>query len=76
MIHEAINRIRRMEEVFDALRAEPGRMELRRELTAYYEGDQWLRDYELDEQGLLPPDLKRGILSQDGVYNFLNETEE
>ena len=35
MIHEAINRIRRMEEVFDALRAAPDRMDLRRELTAY-----------------------------------------
>lgn len=76
MIHEAINRIRRMEEVFDALRAAPDSMDLRRELTAYYEGGQWLRDYGLDEQGLLPPDLKRGVLSQDGVYNFLNDTEE
>ena len=73
MIHEAISRIRRMEEVFDTLRSEPDRMDLRRELVEYYESGRWLRDYELDEQGLLPPDLKRGVLSQDGVYNFLEE---
>lgn len=73
---EAIDRIRRMEEIFDTLRADPSRTDLRRELTAYYEGGQWLRDYELDERGLLPKDLKQGILSQDGVYNFLSDTEE
>lgn len=76
MIDEAITRVTRMEEIFDALRADPGRIDLRRELTAYYEGGQWLRDYELDEQGLLPPDLKRGVLSQDGGYHILDEIEE
>ena len=73
---EAIDRIRRMEEIFDTLRADPSRTDLRRELTAYYEGGQWLRDYELDEAGLLPPDLKRGVLSQDGVYHILDKIGE
>ena len=40
-------------------------------LMRYYDGGQWLRDYELDEQGLIPKDLKRGVLSQDGLYNLL-----
>ena len=44
-------------------------------LTEYYEGGQWLKDYEADEQGLIPKDLKRGILGQDTLYNFLY-TEE
>ena len=26
-----------------------------------------------DEAGLLPPDLKRGVLSEDGVYDLLSE---
>lgn len=68
---EAIDRITRMESVFDALRADPSRADLLRELKEYYEGGQWLRDYEMDEAGLLPPDLKRGVLSQDGVYDLL-----
>ena len=43
------------------------------ELCAYYESGQWLKDYELDEKGLLPPSLKRGVLSQDAVYDLLAE---
>ena len=72
VIKEAIERIRRMESIFDALQAEAD-PEMLREVAAYYEGGLWLRDYELDEQGLLPPDLKRGVLAQDAVYNFLEE---
>lgn len=74
MIHEAIDRIKQMEACFDALRAgtspDPEALGI---LTAYYESGQWLRDYELDEQGLLPKELKRGVLAQDAVYNFLEE---
>lgn len=41
-------------------------------LVQYYESGQWLRDYELDEKGLLPQNLKRGVLAQDAVYDFLD----
>ena len=44
-------------------------------LTEYYEGGQWLKDYEADEQGLLPKGLKRGILAQDTLYDFLKGNE-
>ena len=71
-LEEAVGRIRRMEEIFDAVRTDPDHPSLG-ELVSYYEGGQWLRDYELDEQGLLPPDLKRGVLSQDGIYNLLEQ---
>ena len=40
-------------------------------LSAYYSGGQWLADYEADERGELPRDLKRGVLSQDGLYDLL-----
>ena len=42
-----------------------------RDLERYYSGGQWLSDYELDERGVLPPDLKRGVLAQDTLYNLL-----
>jgi len=79
-------RVRAAEAAFDALlKAEkemPGALtgdaELARtlrELTDYYEGGLWLRDYEADEAGLLPAELKRGILSQDALYDFLIRTD-
>lgn len=40
-------------------------------LETYCTGGQWLKDYECDERGELPADLKRGVLSQDGLYNLL-----
>ena len=42
-------------------------------LSQYYEGSLWREDFEADEAGLLPPDLKRGVLSEDGVYDLLSE---
>ena len=79
---DVIARVRQMEAYFDRLCAaadsgpgalrDPELPEMLRRLTAYYEGGQWLRDYELDEQGLLPDTLKRGVLSQDGVFNLLS----
>lgn len=70
--HDRIQRIQYMETVFDRLREHPDPA-LRKELLDYYEGGQWLSDYQADEQGLLPPDLKRGVLSQDGVWDLLAE---
>jgi len=83
-IYEEINKIRQMEQYFDmlqnalgenpsALREDAFLGELLQVLTQYYESGQWLHDYELDEKGLLPQELKRGILSQDAFYDFLDE---
>ncbi len=46
------------------------------ELTAlaeYYDGDDWRRDYEADEAGKLPAGLKRGVLSQDALFDLLTK---
>jgi hypothetical protein len=32
--------------------------------------------YEADERGELPPDLKRGVLSQDALYDLLEEKHD
>ena len=42
-------------------------------LEAYYTSPAWRADFEADEAGLLPSDLKRGVLSEDGIYNLLEE---
>ena len=44
-------------------------------LIQYYESKQWKIDYSADERGELPADLKRGVLSEDGVYNLLNDID-
>ena len=44
-----------------------------RRLARYLDSGLWLKDYQLDELGLLPKDLKRGVLSQDGLYDLLDE---
>ena len=74
-LNRTVSRIRSMEEVFDTLlaaaRGEKPDPVLLARLLEYYQNGQWLRDYELDELGLLPQDLKRGVLSQDGVFHYL-----
>ena len=44
-----------------------------RALSAYFEGPLWREDFEADEAGLLPQDLKRGVLSEDAIYDLLTE---
>lgn len=41
------------------------------ELENYQDSGMWLLDYECDERGGLPSDLKRGVLSEDMLYNLL-----
>ena len=45
-------------------------------LSAYYESDEWKQDFADDEAGLLPTGLKRGVLSEDGIWNLLAEVRE
>ena len=45
-------------------------------LTGYYDGGAWREDYEADEVGKLPDDLKRGVLSQDVLYDLLSDNRE
>ena len=73
--NDAILRIREMESRFDRLLADSPEPDDLSVLLDYYENGQWLRDYRLDEQGLLPSDLKRGILSEDGFYNYLQQAK-
>ena len=44
-----------------------------RELDNYLGSDLWKKDLAADEQGLLPHDLKRGVLSEDAIWNLLDD---
>ena len=43
------------------------------ELSKYYGSELWKQDFAADEAGNLPPDLKRGVLSEDGIWNLLSD---
>ena len=46
------------------------------ELSKYYGSELWKLDFAADEVGNLPPDLKRGVLSEDGIWNLLSDYRE
>ena len=83
-IQERIRRIIEMEKRYDRISLAlhtagvcPDRLDSIRDdiqaLSQYYEGSLWREDFEADEAGLLPTDLKRGVLSEDAVYDLLSE---
>jgi len=43
------------------------------ELSKYYGSELWKLDFAADETGNLPPDLRRGVLSEDGIWNLLED---
>ena len=84
---EQMERIGRMEQLFDfalkAIKEFPMSSDKYEEvedviatLADYYGSEQWKQDYADDEAGLLPTNLKRGVLSEDGIWNLLSEWHE
>lgn len=69
---DRIERVEHYERLFDEAAVSPD-PEKAAALTAYCTSGEWLEDYEADERGELPPDLKRGVLSQDALYDLLEE---
>ena len=45
-------------------------------LKEYMVSGDWMKDFEADERGELGPDVNRSVLSEDGLYDLLNELEE
>lgn len=82
-----LQRISRMEQLFDRaseavteLSAAFDKYQAAQEaiatLSAYYGSDEWKQDFADDEAGRLPACLKRGVLSEDGIWNLLAEVRE
>ena len=84
---EQIARIRHMEQLFDLAKESMEEVMMSLEtyekaqkaiavLSEYYGSKEWKQDYADDEAGLLPKDLKRGVLSEDGIWNLLSDWQE
>ena len=82
-----LQRISQMEQLFDraseavtelsaALDKYHAAQEAIATLSAYYGSNEWKQDHTDDEEGRLPNDLKRGVLSEDGIWNLLSEWHE
>ena len=82
-----IHRINQMEEILDTANQKMDALEQSvadlkayqskiQELEAYYTSSQWKEDFAMDEAGKLPKNLKRGVLSEDGIYNVLERNKE
>ncbi|MBQ6253406.1 MAG: DUF4298 domain-containing protein [Bacteroidales bacterium] len=81
-----ISRIAEMEAAYDKVRETVERLKedlealenLKDEIKSleeYQSSGMWLRDFEADEAGRIPADLKRGVLSEDGLHNLLGDTD-
>lgn len=68
ILNEAESILRREDISEELMSVLSGKIE---ELSDYYGSDEWKADFADDEAGLLPDDLPRGILSEDGIYNIL-----
>ena len=82
---EQIERVKQMEQCLDkasvavmqfseALDKYVDAQEAIAKLGEYYGGEEWKQDFADDEAGLLPQGLRRGVLSEDGIWNLLEDS--
>ena len=80
-------RIKKMEAIYDRVRELLNKDTLNymesvelndgfKRLEEYYTSKDWKEDFAADEEGKLPKNLKRGVLSEDGIYNLLDRKYE
>jgi len=72
---DRIERVEKYERLFDEAIASHDSEKLLL-LNAYFTSGEWQKDYEADENDEIPPGLKRGVLSQDALYDLLGSTND
>ena len=72
-LNRAASALEELERALDGYETVQGDL---RVLSQYYGSRTWKEDFETDEAGLLPPDLRRGVLSEDGIDSVLERSEE
>ena len=81
---EQIERITYMEQILDeateavsslseALEKYSAIQDKLQKLATYYSSEQWRQGFDDDSAGKIPTGLKRGVLSEDAVYNLLSD---
>ncbi len=67
-LNASLDAIGALEQALDAYRSVRGSI---RALGDYLASEEWRLDLDADEKGLLPAGLRRGVLSEDSIYNML-----
>lgn len=73
ILDKATSKMDELEKLMDEYEAFQSEIE---RLETYYTSRQWKDDFAADEAGMYPETLKRGILSEDGIYNMLERNRE
>ncbi len=87
MDEERIERIKKMEEKLDNVQPKLNSFEESlnniknviqdvKILSEYYSSKEWKEDFQADEDGKIPKDIKRGVLGEDTLYNLLDQFKE
>jgi hypothetical protein len=69
-LERATNALRVLNDALDEYEAA---LDALHELDTYYGSDTWKQDFSDDEQGKFPNTLKRGVLSEDAIWNVLED---
>ena len=70
LLEEAMQAVKGVSEALDRYEAAQSAIHA---LEAYYDSEEWMKDFSDDEQSRLPKELKRGVLSEDAIWNLLEE---
>ena len=72
-LNRAVAAVKRLEAALDKYEAVQEDIAV---LDEYYGSELWRQDLADDEAGRLPEGLKRGVLSEDGIWNLLTDSKE
>ncbi|MBO4481838.1 MAG: DUF4298 domain-containing protein [Bacteroidales bacterium] len=79
-LNRALDAVRKMDAALEEYESALAQYEAVQEdvkcLDEYLGSENWKRDCADDQHGLLPTDLKRGVLSEDGIWNLLTDYRE
>ena len=72
-LEEAMQAVKGVSEALDVYEAAQSAI---RALETYYDSGEWMKDFSDDERGRLPKELKRGVLSEDAIWNLLEDNRD
>mgnify|MGYP002622370893 CR=1 FL=1 len=72
-LNRAQEAVTRMAEALEQFKAIKKDIQL---LSQYLSSKEWKHDFADSEEGNLPPDLPQGVLSEDGIWNVLEDYRE